>query len=82
MLRTFVKLSSTYFFSNVKIKIIYEKEVYFLHELLKDVSITSETHGLDETAIILTKNSKTVDLKKTLSQNLMGVYPFSLLGNM
>ena len=49
------------FFSNVKIKILYKKEGYFLHELLNDVFIISETHGLDETAI-----KYTVDLKRKL----------------
>ena len=31
-MRAFGKLSSTFFISNVKIKIIYQKEAYFLHE--------------------------------------------------
>lgn len=33
------------FFSNVRIIIIYKEEAYFLQELLKDISIISETHG-------------------------------------
>ena len=49
------------FFANVKIKIIYKNEAYFLHELLKDDFIISETHGLDEIAI-----KYTVDLKRKL----------------
>ena len=35
------------FFSNVRIIIIYKEEAYFLQELLKDISIISETHGLN-----------------------------------
>ena len=61
-MRTFGKLSSTFFFSNVK---IYKNEAYVSHELLKDVFIISETHWLDETAI-----KCTVDLKRKLIKKL------------
>ena len=42
-------------------KIIYKKEAYFLHELLKDIFKISETHWLDETPI-----KYTADLKRKL----------------
>ena len=58
-------------------KIIYKKEAYFLHELLKEIFKISETHWLDETPI-----KYTADLKRKLIAEFDESICFFFLGNL
>ena len=58
-------------FSDVRIKIIYKKEAYFLHELLKHDATLSEINGLKEPAI-----KYSVDLKRKLIGKFSGQISF------